>query len=72
MIKAKRNFALRVAKCITKNNILEYFLKIPSEMNSTHPFYTIFIPMTLHAKIFTMFVGGPQGAQNPKKKIYDI
>ena len=30
-------------------------------MNSTHPFYTIFIPMTLHAKIFTMFVGGPQG-----------
>ena len=28
----------------------EYFQKIPSEMNSTHPFYPIFIPNTPYVK----------------------
>ena len=30
-------------------------------MNSTHPFYTILIPMTSHAKIFILFVGHTDG-----------
>ena len=43
-----------------KNLILEYFPKIPSEMNSTHPFYPILIPNTSYVRMFIMFVGGPK------------
>ena len=37
-------------------------------MNSEHPFYSILIPMTLHAKFFILFVGGPQAV--PDHKLY--
>ena len=50
-IRAKKNSVLGVPKFRTKAFIFEYFPKIPSEMISTHPFYTILIPMTSHAKI---------------------
>ena len=33
------------------------------------PFYTILMPMTSHAKIFILIVGGPQGVPEPYKKI---
>ena len=58
---------------MTKTFIFEYFPKIPSEMNSTHPFYPILIPNTSFVKKFILFLGGPQGqgSQN-SKKIYDI
>ena len=45
-------------------SFLNIFQKIPSEINSTHPFYTILIPNTSYVKIFIMFVGGPQWAKN--------
>ena len=61
LIKAKKNFVLGVSKFRTKTFIFEYFPKIPSEMNSKHPFYSILIPMTSHAKIFILVVGGPKG-----------
>ena len=66
LIKAKKNFVLGVPKFRTKTFIFEYFPKIPSEMNSRHPFYPILIPMTLHAKFFILFVGGPKGVPDPK------
>ena len=47
------------------NFIFEYVPKIPSEMNSKHPFYSILIPMTSHAKIFILVVGGPKGVPEP-------
>ena len=72
LIRAKKRFVLGVPKFRTKTFIFEYFPKIPSEMSSTHPFYTILIPMTSHAKIFILFVGGPQGVPEPYKKFYDI
>ena len=68
LIKAKKNFVLGVSKFRTKTFIFEYFPKIPSEMNSKHPFYSILIPMTSHAKIFILVVGGPKGVPEPKKK----
>ena len=61
LIKAKKNFVLGVSKFRTKTFIFEYFPKIPSEMNSKHPFYSILIPMTSQAKIFILVVGGPRG-----------
>ena len=65
LIKVKKNFVLGVPKFSTKTFIFEYYTKIPSEMNSKHPFYTILIPMTTHAKIFILFVGGPQVVPEP-------
>ena len=38
----------------TKIFIFEYFPKIPSELNSTHPFYPILIPNTSYVKIFIL------------------
>ena len=58
LIRAK-TIVLGVPKFKTKTFIFEYFPKIPSEMNSKHPFYSILIPMTSHAKIFILVVGGP-------------
>ena len=65
LIKAKKKFVLGVPKFMTKTFIFEYFPKIPSEMNSKHPFYSILIPMTSHAKIFILVVGGPKGVPEP-------
>ena len=65
LIRAKKNSVLGVPKFRTKAFIFEYFPKIPSEMNSTHPFYTFLIPMTSHAKKFILFIGGPQGVPEP-------
>ena len=55
----------QIPKFRTKTFIFEYFPKIPSEMNSKHPFYSILIPMTSHAKIFILVVGGPKGVPEP-------
>ena len=45
--------------------IFEYFSKIPSEMNSTHPFYPILIPNTPYVKFFFfLFVRGSQKSKN--------
>ena len=44
--------------------IFEYFPKIPSKMNSRHPFYPILIPNTPYEKFslfLFLFVGGSQG-----------
>ena len=60
LTKAKKNSVLGVPKFKAKTLIFEYFPKILSEMNLTHPFYTFLIPMTSHAKIFMLFVGGPK------------
>ena len=59
-----------VPKLETKTFFSEYFPKNPSEMNSPHPFYTIFIPITPHAKIFIFFVGGPGGPRTLKKILW--
>ena len=59
MIKANKNFVLGVPKFKTKTFIFEYFLKISSEIYSTHPFYFIFISNTSYVKNFILFVGGP-------------
>ena len=61
----QKKFVLGVPKFNTKTFIFEYFPKIPSEMNSKHPFYLILIPMTSHAKILILFVGGPQAIPEP-------
>ena len=55
MFLIKKKKLLGVPKFKTKPFIFEYFLKIPSEMNSTHNFYTILLPMITHAKIFILF-----------------
>ena len=67
-IKAKK-ILLGVPKFRTRTFIFEYLPTISSEMNSTHPFYTILIPMTSHAKTFILFIGG--GAE-PYKKFNNI
>ena len=46
----------------TKIFIFEYFPKMPSEMNSLHPFYPIWIPNTSYVKFLFCF-------QKLKKKI---
>ena len=52
---------------VCKIFIFGYFQKIPSEINSTHPFHPNLIPNTSYVKIFILFVGG---SQNSKKKFY--
>ena len=47
--------------------MFKYFPKIPSEVNSKHSFYSILIPMTSHAKIFILVVGGPRNKGNDHK-----
>ena len=60
-------YALCVKICICKILIFEYFPKIPSEMSSTHHFPPILIPNT-SIVFFCLFVGGPMGSQNSKKR----
>ena len=61
----KKNLYWLSEKTITF--IFKYFPKIPSEMNSKHPFYSILIPMTSHAKIFILVVGGPRNKGSDHK-----
>ena len=56
LIKAKKIFCIGCPKSLVKIFIFEYFLKIPSEMNSTHPFYPILIPNTSNVNIFIVFL----------------
>ena len=56
----------------TKIYIFEYFPKIPSEMNSTHPFYPILIPNTPHVKFSLFFFLVVEGSQKSKNIFYDI
>ena len=53
-IKAKKLFCTECPKSVVKIFIFEYFQKIPSEMNSTHPFYPILIPNTSCVKDFIL------------------
>ena len=65
LIRAKKNLYWVSQNLGPKPSFLNIFQKTPSEMNSKHPFYSILIPMTSHAKIFILFVGGPQGVPEP-------
>ena len=56
-------------KIQTKIFIFKYFPKIPSEMNSTHPFYPILIPNTLYVKQTHYVRRGSQGVPKLKKRI---
>ena len=54
-------FCTRCPKSAVWGSNTKYFPKIPSEMNSTHPFYTILIPNTPYLKslfFVILFAGG--------------
>ena len=55
----------------TKIFILEYLPKVASEMNFTHPFYTILIPNTI-CEIFIFLLFVPMGSLKSKNIFNDI